>query len=123
MNIKEKLEKIDHFRSEINDYFDNMVTEMLVDMTSNYWTVFGEYKSNHNQLLPESATKATDVGWSEESPMDSDDREHVYREEVTFIVRKEHYTLVCIRTSTGHGGEDFVFSNSKEISEKELDGS
>lgn len=128
MNIKEKLNKINDLKKEINEYFDGMLYERLVDMTDQYWTVFGEKgPGKYPSGEPQPFVRADDVGWSDENPLKNPDLddcepEHIYSEEVQSVVRKDKYTLVCIRTSTGNGKEDLVFDNSLEISEAKMNG-
>ncbi len=115
MDIKEKLRQIDVLTSELNECFDGYVNYNLVDMTDQYWTVFKEHTVQN-----EPYTKANEIGWSDENPMDIEDpdREHNYQEDVRFIIRKDKFTLVCVRLQDGI--EEFVLDNSKEIPEREL---
>lgn len=125
INVKETLDQIFELEGKLNVYFGGMISEVIRDMTDQYWTVFSEATAEkNNDGSVQKFTRASDVGWSEESPLentnDDDDREHVYMEEVKFVVRKEDFTLVCIRTCTGDGCEDLIFDNSKEIKYEDL---
>jgi hypothetical protein len=119
MNIREKLQQISDLKADIDKYFDGNIYYDLVDLTDQYWTVFNERKleSDHDNQY----TRANDVGWSENNPMDIEgpDREHLYQEEVRCVLRKGEFTLVCIRSNSGTI-EDLVFDNSKEIPERKL---
>lgn len=110
MDVKETLKQLADLESKLNKYFNGMIDEVVRDMTDEYWTLSGEYKEKDAPY-----TRADSVGWSEEKPPDPD-WEHNYCEEVRYIVRKEDYTLICIRTSTGDGCEDLIFDNTKEVS-------
>ena len=112
IDVKDTLKKISDLESELNKYFDNIIVNLVADMTDQYWTLFGEY-------IYEGETRANDVGWSVENPNDIEGGEHVYSENVRFVVRKDKYTLVSIMASTG-GYEDLIFDNSKEIKEGDL---
>lgn len=109
IDVKDTLNKISDLESELNKYFDNMIVNLVVDMTDQYWTLFGEY-------IYEGKTRANYVGWSAENP---EGGEHIYSENVMFVLRKDKYTLVSIMASTG-GYEDLIFDNSKEIKESDL---
>lgn len=117
MDVKETLRQLADLESKLNEYFNGMINEVVRDMTNEYWTLSGEYKEKDtpDYVLP--FTRADSVGWSEEQPPDDPDWEHVYCEDVRAVVRKEDYTLICIRTSTGDGCEDMIFDNTKEVKE------
>lgn len=127
MDVKAKLSQISKLKSELNEYFDGLIYEDLEDMTDQYWTVQGEYgpgKYSNGSIQP--FTRASYVGWSEESPLENpdigedEDREHVYGDEVQSVLRKKDFTLICIQTCTGDGKRDYIFDNSKEIPEDKL---
>lgn len=124
MNVKSILKKISDLESKLNDYFDGMIYEVIRDMTDQYWTVFNEHEEKDENGKIKPFTRANSVGWSDSNPIkdnpDDPDREHVYGDDVQSVVRKDKYTLICIRTSTGDGKEDLIFDNSKEITECDL---
>src|SRR5512138_758610 len=101
MNIKEKLQQISNLKADIDKYFDGNICYDLVDLTDQYWTLFNERKldTDHDNQY----TKANDVGWSENNPMNTEDsdREHLYQEEVLSVLRKGEFTLVCVRANGG----------------------
>ena len=123
-DVKDTLQQIAVLESKLNEYFDGLIYEVIRDMTSEYWTLFGECPAEPDEDdNPRPFTRADGVGWSEHNVVEQNpdpDREHIYSEEVQSVVRKDKYTLICVRTSTGDGCEDLIFDNSKEISESEL---
>ena len=127
VDLKKSLDKFNESKKEINQYFDGLIYDAIRDMTDEYWTLQGEYSAgNYDYGSPKPFARASSVGWSQESPLENPDipeddyREHVYGDEVQSVVRKEHFTLVTIHTSTGDGKEDLIFDNSKEIPENKL---
>lgn len=127
MDVKDKLNQISQLKEELNEYFGGYLYEDLIDMTDEYWTVTDELPpGKFPDGTPQPFSRASYVGWSEESPLENPDideddyKEHVYGDDVQSVLRKEDFTLICIYTSTGDGKQDLVFDNSKEIPESKL---
>lgn len=111
MNVKEKLNQLNSLTEKLDNYFNGMIYEKISDYTDEYWTLYGESIDPSEDKF----SRAESVGWSEESPLENNYEEHVYGEDVECVVRKEDFTLVRIKSSTGDGCEDLIFDNSKEI--------